>query len=306
MDLFRNPKLAAAVFCQPEVPPGALRHRAGGIAGGGLRGHARRVPGGCWAFTNADAVRMYRDGDLIAVFTPDRQGRFAALAHPPIQIDDFVGPLLEKYEGIAHGEAVQLAACPERPAAGPRRPFASAAGPPVPSDARFADERGHPGPALPHLHRDAGRAPGAFRFEAVWRNGWSAPWCRSRCSGSGWNAPSATPSSPTAPPGTAPPSPCGPSTRMAACCPIAARRSSSRWRAPPPDRALHRPLRGAWPVRTLPPRGWPARHGALQDGGGPRHRGLRHHRRRGKTRFSAGFYGCFAVCSNFIIPSGIL
>ena len=111
LDLFRNPKLAAAVFASqktPRVPSDVVLEVSPAAAFGDM---PAGYPGGCWAFTNADAVRMYRDGDFIAEFTPDRQGRFAALPHPPIQIDDFVGPLLEKYEGIAHNEAVQLAAC---------------------------------------------------------------------------------------------------------------------------------------------------------------------------------------------------
>ena len=110
-DMFRNPKMAAAVFASQKAPriPADIVLEVSPAAGFGDM--PAGYPGGCWAFTNADAVRMYRDGDFIAEFTPDRQGRFAALAHPPIQITDFVGPLLEKYEGIAHGEAVQLAAC---------------------------------------------------------------------------------------------------------------------------------------------------------------------------------------------------
>ena len=111
MDLFRNPKLAAALYASqktPRIPSDIVLEVSPAAAFGDM---PAGLPGGCWAFTNADAVRMYRDGDFIAEFTPDRQGRFAALDHPPIQIDDFVGPLLEKYEGIAHGEAVQLAAC---------------------------------------------------------------------------------------------------------------------------------------------------------------------------------------------------
>ena len=124
---------------------------------------------GCWAFTNADAVRLYRDGDLIAVFTPDRQGRFAALAHPPIQIDDFVGPLLEKYEGIAHGEAVQLAACLNalrRDPAAPS-PLLRARLSRLMRALRMNEA------TLGRLYRTyigtLGGPPGAFRFEAVWR-----------------------------------------------------------------------------------------------------------------------------------------
>ena len=111
LDLFRNPKLAAAVFASqkpPRVPSDIVLEVSPAAAFGDM---PAGYPGGCWAFTNADTVRVYRNGDFIAEFSPDRQGRFAALPYPPIQIDDFVGSLLEKYEGIAHSEAVQLAGC---------------------------------------------------------------------------------------------------------------------------------------------------------------------------------------------------
>ena len=58
-------------------------------------------------FTNDESVRLYRGNDFIAEFTPDRRGRFAALPHPPIEIHDFVGLLLEKYEGIDRTAAPQ-------------------------------------------------------------------------------------------------------------------------------------------------------------------------------------------------------
>ncbi len=46
----------------------------------------------------------------MAEFAPDRRGRFAALPHPPIEINDFVGSLLEKYEGMDRAAAPQVAA----------------------------------------------------------------------------------------------------------------------------------------------------------------------------------------------------
>ena len=64
----------------------------------------------CWVFTNAESVRLYRGNDFVAEFTPDRRGRFAALPHPPIEINDFVGSLLEKYEGMDHATGAQVAA----------------------------------------------------------------------------------------------------------------------------------------------------------------------------------------------------
>ena len=72
------------------------------------------LPGGaaaaCWVFTNAESVRLYRGNDFVAEFGPDRRGRFAALPHPPIEINDFVGSLLEKYEGMDHATGAQVAA----------------------------------------------------------------------------------------------------------------------------------------------------------------------------------------------------
>ena len=75
-----------------------------------LGDHPGGFAGACWAFTNADSLRFYRDNDFVAEFAPDRRGRFAALPHPPIEIHDFVGLLLEKYEGLDRAAAPQVAA----------------------------------------------------------------------------------------------------------------------------------------------------------------------------------------------------
>ncbi len=111
LDMFRNAKTAAAVFAsqkEPRVPSDIVLEVSPAAALGDI---PAGQPGGCWAFTNADSVRLFRGEDFVAEFTPNRQGRFAALEHPPIQIDDFVGGLLEKYEGLGHADAAQLAAC---------------------------------------------------------------------------------------------------------------------------------------------------------------------------------------------------
>ena len=169
MDLFRSPKLAAAVFAsqkEPRVPSDIVLEVSPAAAFGDM---PAGYPGGCWAFTNADAVRMYRDGDFIAEFAPDRQGRFAALEHPPIQIDDFVGPMLEKYEGIAHAEAVQLAGCLNalRRDPGAPSPLLRARLTRLMRTLRMNEA------TLARLYRTyigtLGAAPAVCRFEAVWR-----------------------------------------------------------------------------------------------------------------------------------------
>ena len=110
LDLFRNPKLSAAVYASqktPRAPSDIVLEVSSGMALGDLPGG---IPVACWVFTNAESVRLYRDNDFVAEFAPDRRGRFAALPHPPIEIQDFVGSLLEKYEGLDRAAAPQVAA----------------------------------------------------------------------------------------------------------------------------------------------------------------------------------------------------
>lgn len=110
MDMFRNPKLSAAVYASQKpsrAPSDIVLEVSSSMALGDLPNGSADA---CWAFTNAESVRLYRDHDFVAEFFPDRRGRFAALPHPPIEIRDFVGSLLEKYEGFDHATAVQIAA----------------------------------------------------------------------------------------------------------------------------------------------------------------------------------------------------
>ena len=110
MDMFRNPKLSAAVYASqktPRSPSDIVLEVSSSMA---LGDHPGGFAGACWAFTNAESLRLYRDNDFVAEFTPDRRGRFAALPHPPIEIHDFVGLLLEKYEGLDRTAAPQVAA----------------------------------------------------------------------------------------------------------------------------------------------------------------------------------------------------
>ena len=108
--MFRNPKLSAAVYASQKTarsPSDIVLEVSSAMALGDLPGG---VPTACWVFTNAESVRLYRDNDFIAEFAPDRRGRFAALPHPPIEISDFVGSLLEKYEGMDPASAQMAAA----------------------------------------------------------------------------------------------------------------------------------------------------------------------------------------------------
>jgi beta-galactosidase len=109
LDAFRNEKLTAAVFASqkaPHAPSDIVLAVSSSMAPGDFP--AAR-PGNCWVFTNADSVKLYKNNDFVAEFVPNRHGRFGALAHPPIEINDFVGALPEKYENLSPAAARQLA-----------------------------------------------------------------------------------------------------------------------------------------------------------------------------------------------------
>ncbi|MBQ7737966.1 MAG: glycoside hydrolase family 2 protein [Oscillospiraceae bacterium] len=100
LDAFRNPKLAAAVYAsQGEARPYL---EIGSSMDVGDYPAGRRGP--VWAFTNADEIRLYKNGEFVAAFTPPRGG----LPHEPVYINDTIGELLEKHEGMPPEQAAVL------------------------------------------------------------------------------------------------------------------------------------------------------------------------------------------------------
>lgn len=106
MDMFRNPKLAAAVYrSQGEENPCCVvsssmdigEHPAGNI-------------GKVYVFTNADYIRLYKNGVHVRDFYPDR-AQYPALPHPPLIIDDFIGEMLKTVEGFDDGTANDIKDC---------------------------------------------------------------------------------------------------------------------------------------------------------------------------------------------------
>ena len=103
LDAFRNPKTAAALYAsqgedRPVLEIGSPMDIGDYCAG-------RR--GDIWAFTNADTVRLYKDGEFVAEFRPEEGG----LAHEPVHIDDTVGALLEKNEGYDAEKSAVIRKC---------------------------------------------------------------------------------------------------------------------------------------------------------------------------------------------------
>lgn len=106
MDMFRNPKLAAAVYrSQGEENPCCVvsssmdigEHPAGNI-------------GKVYVFTNADYIRLYKNGVHVRDFYPDKT-QYPALPHPPVIIDDFIGEMLKTVEGFDDGTANDIKDC---------------------------------------------------------------------------------------------------------------------------------------------------------------------------------------------------
>ncbi len=92
-DMFRNPKLAAAVYrSQAEGEPVLELSSSMNIGD-----HPGSSIGDVYAFTNADSVRLYKAGELVGEFLPDRT-HFGHMSHSPVVIDDLIGNLIEKNE----------------------------------------------------------------------------------------------------------------------------------------------------------------------------------------------------------------
>lgn len=93
MDMFRNPKLAADVYaCQQEERPVLSVSSTMDIGEhpGGSRGKI-------WIFTNADKVRMYKNGRLLKEYSKENS-EYSHLLHGAILIDDFIGDAIIKEE----------------------------------------------------------------------------------------------------------------------------------------------------------------------------------------------------------------
>ncbi len=101
LDSFRNPKLAAAVYAsqaenRPVLAVGSPMD-IGDYPAGNI--------GPVYAFTNADEVRLYKNGAYVSTLTP---ADFAGLPHPPLLMADTIGDLLQSQEGYPKAKAELL------------------------------------------------------------------------------------------------------------------------------------------------------------------------------------------------------
>lgn len=104
MDMFRNPKLAAALYASQQDDIPVLDVGSSMDIGDYPAGNI----GSIYAFTNADKVELYKNDAFVASFAPKE---LTALNHPPVEIDDTVGKLLETQEGFSKGKAAVVREC---------------------------------------------------------------------------------------------------------------------------------------------------------------------------------------------------
>ncbi|MCQ2508851.1 MAG: glycoside hydrolase family 2 protein [Lachnospiraceae bacterium] len=105
MDMFRNPKMAASVYASRLENTPVLQVSSSMDIGE----HPASHRGYSYIFTNADSVRMYRNDRLLKEYRNENP-EFAALGHPPIRIDDYIGDVLETEEHMPHKQAMEVKA----------------------------------------------------------------------------------------------------------------------------------------------------------------------------------------------------
>lgn len=100
MDMFRNPKLAASVYAsqQDETPVLELSSSMD------IGEHPGCNRGDMYIITNADSVRMYKNGKFIKEYKGE-DSKYTHLKHGPILIDDYIGDSLMENEDMKEAQA---------------------------------------------------------------------------------------------------------------------------------------------------------------------------------------------------------
>ena len=105
LDMFRNPKMAAAVYASQQEKEIVLEVGSGMDIGE----HPASRRGEVWIFTNADSVKMYKNGRFLKEYVPHND-TFKHLKKSPILIDDYIGNAIEENETFSSKQAQMLKA----------------------------------------------------------------------------------------------------------------------------------------------------------------------------------------------------
>ncbi len=100
MDMFRNPKLAAAVYSMHQTKTPVLEVSSTFDIGE----HPAGNRGNLYIFTNADSVKMYKNDKFIKEYT-HKDSTYKNLKYAPIIIDDYIGDAIEENEDFSPGQA---------------------------------------------------------------------------------------------------------------------------------------------------------------------------------------------------------
>ena len=103
-DMFRNSKLAASVYASQQEDTPVLEISSSMDIGE----HPATNLGLVYMFTNADSVKMYKNGHFIKEYKPS-DSEFDGIPHGPILIDDFIGDMLETEEGFSKKQSEMIA-----------------------------------------------------------------------------------------------------------------------------------------------------------------------------------------------------
>ena len=103
-DMFRNHKMAAAVYKSQGNYENVLEISSSMDIGE----HPASINGKVWIFTNADSVKMYKNGKFIKEYVPHNE-HFPSMVNSPMLIDDYLGNLLETEEKMPPKKARYIA-----------------------------------------------------------------------------------------------------------------------------------------------------------------------------------------------------
>lgn len=103
MDMFRNPKLAAAVYASQQDESPVLEISTSMDIGE----HPGCNRGDAYIYTNADSVKMYKNGTFIKEYR-HTDSVYSSLKHGPIMIDDYIGDILRSGENMPQKQADTL------------------------------------------------------------------------------------------------------------------------------------------------------------------------------------------------------
>ena len=103
LDMFRNPKMAAAVYASQQEKNVILEVGSGMDIGE----HPASRRGEVWMFTNADSVRMYKNDKFLKEYIPKSE-KFPHLKSSPVLIDDYIGNAIIENEKFSKRQAELL------------------------------------------------------------------------------------------------------------------------------------------------------------------------------------------------------